>query len=70
MAGAPPFLLPVPELPPDDGSFHTCQFNKQWLPIVLTVLAQLQDPLVWQDPPSDIDGQVAQLIDLVMTDIG
>jgi len=64
------FRWPVPELPPDDGSFHTCQFNVEWLPVVASVLDQLNDMKVWDSPPDDILDQVATLLDLILTDVG
>lgn len=66
---AQPFKWPVPETPPDEGSFHTCQFSASWLPVVVSVLNDLRDPKVWDNPPDDITAQVDTLIDLVLTNL-
>jgi len=47
------FQWPFPTTPPDEGSFHTCQFNAEWLPVVASVLQQLNDPKIWESPPDD-----------------
>lgn len=63
------FRWPVPETPPDEGAFHTCQFSAAWLPVVVSVLETLMHPSTWQDPPDDITDQVATLIDLILTNL-
>lgn len=63
------FRWPFPETPPDDGVFHTCQFNSEWLPIVASVLQQLNDPKLWESPPDDFLDQVATLLDLILTNL-
>jgi len=63
------FRWPFPATPPDEGSFHTCQFNAEWLPVVISVLQQLNDPQVWESPPDDFLDQVATLLDLILTNL-
>jgi len=63
------FRWPVPENPPDEGVFHTCQFNAEWLPVVASVLQQMMDVNTWENPPDDIQDQVAQLLDLILTNL-
>lgn len=64
------FKWPFPELPPDEGSFHTCQFSVAWLPVVISVLQTMNNPNTWEDPPDDFLDQVGQLLDMILTDIG
>ena len=63
------FQWPFPTTPPDEGSFHTCQFNAEWLPVVASVLQQLNDPKIWESPPDDFLDQVATLLDLILTNL-
>jgi hypothetical protein len=63
------FRWPVPANPPDEGVLHVCSFNVEWLPVVASVLNQLNDPNVWDSPPDDILDQVATLLDLILTNL-
>jgi len=63
------FKWPVPESPPDEGTFHVCSFNEEWLPVVVSVLNDLMNPKLWDSPPDDIQAQVATLIDLILTSL-
>ena len=63
------FRWPVPENPPDEGVFHTCQFNEEWLPVVVSVLQTMMERETWEDPPDDITDQVATLMDLILTNL-
>lgn len=55
------YPFPVPETPPDEGAFHYTYFGEDWLPILLTLLQQVRNPDVWDNPPDDITGQVDEL---------
>ena len=63
------FRWPVPANPPDEGVLHVCSFNVEWLPVVASVLQQLNDKFVWDEPPDDILEQVATLLDLILTNL-
>jgi len=63
------FLYPVPANPPDEGDFHIVGFNKEWLPIILSLLQTVRSPAVWLDPPDSITGQVDELIYLISTNL-
>lgn len=63
------FRWPVPANPPDEGVFHTCQFNAEWLPVVASVLQQMRDVNIWDSPPDDILDQVDTLLDLILTNL-
>lgn len=56
------YKYPVPESPPDEGTFIFVGFNVEWLPFVLGALLPLQNPNLWDSPPDDITAQVQQLI--------
>ena len=62
-------LYPVPESPPDEGTFIIIGFNPEWLPIVLGLLETIKSPTVWESPPDDISEQVDELMQLFMTDL-
>jgi len=63
------FRWPFPASPPDEGTLHVCSFSEEWLPVVASVLAQLNDPHTWESPPDDYLDQVAQLLDLILTNL-
>jgi hypothetical protein len=64
-----PFEFPPPATPPDEGAFHTCQFNTTWLPVLLSVAGELADISLWDNPPSDMIAQVHQFIEQLQKDI-
>jgi len=64
-----PFKWPVPDQPPDEAAFHTCQFNEKWVSAVISALDQLRDTELWETPPDDMLPQVDQLLDEIMTNI-
>jgi len=63
------FRWPFPTNPPDEGDLHVCSFSADWLPVVASVLQQLNDPNVWDSPPDDFLDQVATLLDLILTNL-
>lgn len=63
------FLLPVPNLPPDEGDLHRVQFGKQWLPIVLTAMESFLTDVIWDTPPDDIVAQVEELMSELAIDV-
>ncbi len=65
----PTYLLPVPTNPPNEGDFVTVSFNGEWIPIIIGLLEQLRSPVVWQDPPDNIVGQVDELIYLMSPNV-
>jgi len=63
------FRWPFPTNPPDEGDLHVCSFSVEWLPVVASVLQQLNDPHTWESPPDDFLDQVATLLDLILTNL-
>jgi len=63
------YKYPVPESPPDEGTFIFVGFNVEWLPFVLGALLPLKNPNFWDSPPDDISDQVSELIALMQTNL-
>jgi len=62
------FPLPVPSDPPDVGVFFYPAFGSQWLPVIIGKLQELKDVELWDDPPSDLIGQIDELLERLSVD--
>jgi hypothetical protein len=61
------FLYPVPADAPADGEQVTVQYGKAWQPLIIDKIDDLQNAALFDSPPADIEQQVQELIDQLMT---
>ena len=63
-------LYVLPESPPDEGDFVFVAFNREWWTVVLAGVRSFRDNSLWVDGEiNDAEGQIDQLLDLLMTDL-
>lgn len=63
------FKWPFPSEYPDAGTLFVIGINPQWIPILVSCCEVLNNPDTWDSPPSDFQGQIATLVDLIMTNL-
>lgn len=63
------FLYPVPADAPADGEQVTVQYGKAWQPLIIDKIDDLQHAALFDSPPVDIEQQVQELIDQLMTPV-
>lgn len=61
--------LPVPATEPDTGNFDYPEFGNAWTPVIIGLLNELKRDGLWDNPPEDINAQIDELIERLITPV-